>query len=271
MSCEWKGIQDWEEHRRKCRIAQAEHLSDNLYERIRTHIVRVMRESENNVHYTAEKLGCSESTVRRYMKMVPFEHLMRNPALADRFDWRSMTCRKWEKLLRKHPDFIHRLPRKNGLTVANELNILLSQPGLSEYFDLQEWNSLGLSDFWSRLLQKHPEFAPECDFTLITAVSAMNLLVKQPQFFDRIKIETLLPYHWEFLLERQPAILAKMEAKPHEEWPFNFKVFYLRIHPEFENEFQDWEKIDWTDWEDIQRDQPELYVRHHEKSFKECK
>lgn len=27
MSYEWKGIRDWQEHKRKCQIAQAEHCS----------------------------------------------------------------------------------------------------------------------------------------------------------------------------------------------------------------------------------------------------
>ena len=77
--------------------------TDNIYELIRMRIVRVVREYEGDLEYAAEKLGCSRATVRRYMNFVPFEHLMRDPSLENRFDWRSMTVEKWTKLLRKHP------------------------------------------------------------------------------------------------------------------------------------------------------------------------
>lgn len=265
MPCQWKSYREYCEHKIQCRRSQAEHLSDNLYERIRAHVVRVVRENERNIALAACELGCSESTVRRYMKFVPFAYLMRNPTLENRFDWRSMTRKKWTKLLRKHPVMISHLPKQNNLHCLDICDILRDQPQLSSYFDLQEWNRLELGECWVNLLKKHPEFAPACDFSVITGLAAKSLLFVQPQFFDRIAVETLLPYHWKILLWKQPQLLNKMEKRSRQEWPFNFKVFYLRIHPEFEHEFQEWEKIDWTDLEDIQRDQPELYARHYDK------
>ena len=74
----------------QCRKVQAEKLSGNLYERIRAHVVRVVKEHERDIVAAARKLGCSEATVRRYMILAPFEHLMHTPALEDCFDWRSM-------------------------------------------------------------------------------------------------------------------------------------------------------------------------------------
>lgn len=268
MPCQWKGYREWREHKTQCRLSQAECLSDNLYERIRAHVVRVVREYEGDIVAAARKLGCSEATVRRYMKLAPFEHLMRNPALEDCFDWRSMTPGKWRRLLSKHPGMISHLPKQNPLYCRDVCDILRKQPQLASYFDLQQWNRLELGGCWAELLEKRPEFAPACDFSVITGLAAKYLLSVQPQFFDRIALETLLPYHWEFILRKQPQLLNKLEKRSRQEWPFNFKVFYLRIHPEFEYEFQEWEKIDWMDLADIQRDQPELYARHYDKQSK---
>ena len=254
------------EHRRKCRIAQAEKLPHNLYERMRCHIVRVVQEQGGHISGAAKELGCSESTVRRYLKFISFEKLLRAPELEERFDWRSMTRNRWEKLLKNHPAFISRLPGKNNLTAINELEIILCQPQLAVHFDLQKWNDLELEFCWSRLLQIHPEFASQCNFAMITALAAKDLLSKQPQFFDRIRIETLWPYHWQELLERQPQIGEKMEMLPSGDWPFNFKVCYLRNHPEFEPEFNEWDKIAEEDWLDIRRDQPGVWERHHNQN-----
>ena len=114
--------------------------TDNIYELIRMRIVRVMRECED-VSYAAEELGCSRATVRRYMNFVPFEHLMRDPSLEKRFDWRSMTEKKWTKLLRKHPEFIHTRTGPEFLTavittMAADLAGAAGKPAISEEGEL---------------------------------------------------------------------------------------------------------------------------------------
>lgn len=261
MSYHWKGIRDWREHRRKCRVSQAEHLSDNLYELIRAHIVRVARECEH-IPSAAQKLGCAESTVRRYLKFVPFERLMRNPALANRFDWRSMDWRRWRRLLLKYPQFADRMPQSIPQINNIVAEILASHPETASCFDPVMLN--GSPVFFAKLLICRPEFEKYCDFSIFEEYDVKKLLCGAPQFFEHVKIETLWPYHWKKIIDRHPEILQKMEAKPHSEWPFNFKVYYLRIHPEFESEFHEWEKIDRADLADIQRDQPELYCRHYD-------
>ena len=186
---------------------------------------------------------------------------MRDPSLEDRFDWRSMTAEKWTKLLRKHPQFITRLP-KDILGCHDERDILIAQPQLGPYFDLSEWNRLELDFAWADLLSSRPQFADQCDFSIVTARAAANLLERQPQFFDRIPLETLWAYHWTELFERQPQLEKKMLAKPHSEWPFNFWVHALQYHPELEPEFDDWDKIEDQDIPDFKRTQPEMYKRH---------
>ena len=250
------------ERGKRCREIAATKCTDNIYEQIRVRIVRVMREHEN-VEWAAEELGVSESTVRRYMRFVPFEHLMRDPSLENRFDWRSMTNRKWVKLLRKHPEMIRHLKKSHTLGGWEVLDILLDRPELASHFDLSEWNRLGLDFYWSHLLVRHPEFAEQCDLSIVTARAAADLLMRHPQFFDRIRIETLWPYHWTAIIHCQPQIEKIMEAKPHSEWPFNYWVHAVQFHPELEAEFDGWDKIEWADAEDIKRRQPEMYQRHH--------
>ena len=250
------------EHQRKCREIAATKCSDNIYEQIRVRIVRVMRECEY-VEWAAEELGVSESTVRRYMRFVPFEHLMRDPSLENRFDWRSMTNRKWVKLLRKHPEMIRHLKKNHTLGGLEVLDILLDRPELASHFDLSEWNRLGLEFFWSDLLVRHPEFAEQCDLSVVTARAAANLLMRHPQFFDRIRIDTLWPYHWTEIIDRQPQIEEIMNTKPHSEWPFNYWVHAVQFHPELEPEFHGWDRIAWDDVPDFKRRQPEMYYRHH--------
>lgn len=263
MSYAWKGIRDWEEHKRECRISQTTHLSGNLYERMRAHIVRIVREHVGNITLAAEELGCSESTVRRYMKFVPFEHLMRNPLRENQFDWRSMEWRRWRRLLLKHPQFADRMPvafLRRKLIVAE---VLAAHPETISLFDPAQLNDS--PSFFVKLLIRRPMFERYCDFSIFEDYDVKELLRGAPQFFERVKIETLLPYHWKEIIDRHPDILQKMEAKSHREWPFNFKVYYLRNHPDFESEFHEWDKIDWVDLEDIQREQPELYARHYDK------
>ena len=149
MAYQWKGVRDWREHRRKCRESAAVNCSDNLYEQMRVRIVRVAREEEYRIELVAERLGISENTVRKYLKFVPFEHLMRDPSLEKRFDWRGMTGKKWTKLLRKHPQFITRLP-KGILSCRDELKILLARPQLEPYFDLSRWNRCEMGFNWAK-------------------------------------------------------------------------------------------------------------------------
>lgn len=257
------------EHQRKCREIAATKCSDNIYEQIRVRIVRVMRE-HGYIEFAAEDLGVSVSTIRRYMRFVPFEHLMRDPSLENRFDWRSMTNRKWVKLLRKHPEMIRHLKKNHTLGGLEVLDILLDRPELASHFNLSEWNRLGLEFFWSDLLVRHPEFAEQCDWSKITARAAANILMRHPQFFDRIRIDTLWPYHWTDIIRSQPQIEGKMSAKPHCEWPFNYWVHAVQFHPELEAEFDGWDKIEWADAEDIKRRQPEMYQRHHLDQIPTC-
>ena len=261
MAYQWKGFDDWSEHTRKCRESAAVRCSDNIYEQMRVRIVRVVREEEYCIELAAEKLGISENTVRKYLRFVPFEHLMRDPSLEDRFDWRSMTAEKWTKLLRKHPKFITRLP-KEILYCHDERDILIAQPQLGSYFDLSEWNRLELDFAWADLLSSRPQFADQCDFSVVTARAAANLLERQPQFFDRIPLETLWAYHWTELFRWQPQLEKKMLARLHSEWPFNFWVHALQYHPELEAEFDGWDKIEDQDIPAFKCNQPEMYKRH---------
>ena len=251
------------EHNRTCRRTAAL-LTDNIYELTRMRIVRVVREMDGIVPLAAEQLGCSEKTVRRYLGFVPFEHLVRDPALAERFDWRGMTRKRWVILLGRYPRFISRLSRreKSRLTAHDIVTILCRRPGLAGYFDLAEFNRSKLGEAWARLLIRRPEFAGQCDFSAVTARAALDLLVSRPHFFDRIAVETLLPYHWEKLCARQPQLLKRLSGRPHPEWPFHFRVYYLQLHPEFEAEFTEWDQIAPEDREDLKRRQPEIFARH---------
>ncbi len=264
MTREWKGIREWKEHKKNCRVKQAVRLPDNLYARMRAHIVRIVRESDGDVRWAARILGCSEKTVRKYLNFVPFEHLMRNPELADRFDWRSLDDSHWRRLLLKHPHFISRTP-KDLLRHVRLLDVVIAHPETAPYFNLERLNEY--PDTFARVLSKRPEFAVYCkDFSIFEAYSLKELLCYNPQYFECTRIETLRPYHWDCMLRRHPEILTKMEAKTHTEWPFNFQVYYLRSHPEFESEFTGWDKIEDADRCDLKRDQPQLYARHFEKT-----
>ncbi len=267
MSREWNGHQEWQEHTTKCKISQAEKLPNNLYARRRAHIVRLVREFQGNVSFAAWELGCSEATVRKYLNFVPFEHLMRNPALDKCFDWRSLSRRQWRKLLLKHPLFISRAP-KELLRYSRLLDVVIAHPETAPYFNLERLNEY--PETFARLLSERPEFAVYCkDFSIFEEYSLKELLSCNPQYFECTRIETLWPYHWDYIIHRHPEILTKMEAKPHTEWPFNFQVYYLRNHPEFEAEFTGWEKIDEADWSDLKREQPEMYIRRYKKSESE--
>jgi len=256
-----ESYQNTHEWRKRCREIAATKCTDNIYEQIRVRIVRKVREIKY-VEWAAEELGISESTVRRYMRFVPFEHLMRDSSLESRFDWRSMTRKKWVKLLCKHPDMIRHM-KKNILYCNDVKNILVAQPQLAPHFDLSEWNKLKLDTCWSDLLIHHPEFADQCDFSTITAYAAKELLKWQPQFFDKVRIDSLWPYHWTEVIDCQPQIGKIMEAKPHSEWPFNYWVHVVQFHPELEPEFHGWDRIAWDDVPDFKRRQPEMYQRHH--------
>ena len=83
---------------------------------------------------------------------------MRDPSLENRFDWRSMTGKKWTKLLRKHPQFITRLPKDRWFSDLDELKILLARPQLGPYFDLSRWNRWKMGFNWEELLSYRPEF-----------------------------------------------------------------------------------------------------------------
>ena len=262
MVYQWKGFDDWHEHTRKCRESAAVRCSDNIYEQMRVRIVRVVREVEYCIEDAAEILGISENTVRKYLRFVPFEHLMRDPSQENRFDWRSMTGEKWTKLLRKHPQFITKLPKDRWFRRLNEVDVLIAQPQLGPYFDLSIYNEAEAGYYWQELLSSRPEFADQCDFSVITGRNAAYLLEKQPQFFDRIPLETLWAYHWTEIFRWQPQLEKKMLAKPHSEWPFNFWVHALQNHPELEPEFDGWDKIEDMDIPDFKCNQPEMYKRH---------
>ena len=247
---------------RRTRRNLAANKTDNIHELIRMRIVRVVRECDGDHAAAAEKLGCSASTVRRYLHFVPFERMMRDPSQEKRFDWRSMDRAKWTRLLCKHPGFIARLPKKHRLSCIDVADILIAQPQLAASFDLTEWNRLGLEFCWSRLLSHRPQLAGLCDFAVITGRAAADLLEVQPRFFDRIPLDTLWAYHWTELFEWQPRLEKKMLAKPHSEWPFNYWVHALQFHPELENEFDGWDRIENQDIPDFERRQPEMYARH---------
>ena len=262
MANQRKNQMDVWARRAMCRIEAAIHCTDNIYEQIRVRVVRVMREYKS-VPWAAEILGMSEKTVRRYLNFVPFEHLMHDPSLEKRFDWRSMTDEKWTRLLQRHPQFISRLPRnRDSLSAKNTCAILIKQPQLASRFDLDEWNRLELDITWAELLIHHPEFFKSCDFSMFSGYAAKILLCKKPFFFNRIRIETLEPYHWTECIERQPVIAEKMDALPRNKWPFNYWVHYIQFRPEAEAEFSGWNKIESADLEDLKRRQPEMYARH---------
>ena len=239
----------------------AERDSENIYEQIRMRVVQLMQEYKD-AEWTAEILGISESSVRRYMRFVPFEHLMRDPSLENRFDWRSMTNTKWVKLLCKYPDMIRHM-KKNTLRHHEVEDVLIAQPQLAPQFDLSGWNNQEYASSWSRVLAHRPELTDQCDFSVITGFIAIELLEKQPQFLDRIMIETLQAWEWGILTSRQPQIEKKMTAKPHSEWPFNYWVHALMFRPELEPEFHDWDKISFADAREFEKCQPEIFQRHH--------
>ncbi len=173
-----------------------------------------------------------------------------------------MTDEKWMRLLRKHPQFIIRKPKNHDYSCSNACAVLVAQPQLAPYFDLKEWNRLELGFNWAKLLSHRPQLADQCNFSVIKARAATNLLKKQPQFFDKIPLETLWAYHWPELFRWQPQLEKKMLAKPRCEWPFNFGVHALQYHPELDVEFSDWNEIEDQDIPDFKRAQPEMYKRH---------
>ncbi len=90
-----------------------------------------------------------------------------------------------------------------------------------------------------------------------------RLLQKRPELFDRVNLALLTAYRWHVLVTGcQPRFMDLMEARPRENWPFNFKVCYLRLHPEYESEFTEWDRISLEDWPDLERDQPDVYRCH---------
>ena len=93
MAYQAKSCKDWREHTRKCRESAAVRCSDNIYEQMRVRIVRVVREVEYCIEDAAEILGISENTVRKYLRFVPFEHL-----LADEKGIIKGACRKWNPM-----------------------------------------------------------------------------------------------------------------------------------------------------------------------------
>ena len=247
-----------QEFNKRCRRIAALR-TDNIYELTRMRIVRVMRECEGNVQLSAEKSGCSPGTIRRYMNFVPFEHLLNDPALADRFDWRTMDSRRWKKLLRRHPDFISRMSKKQKsiLSHREKVDIIIAHPLLADYLGIADLEEFSLAE----LLIYRPEFAARCDLSTVVGCAARNLLLKRPEFFDRLDISTLLPYHWTLLAKRQPVIKQKMKEKLPEEWPLNYQIHSLQFHPEFEKEFIYWDKIEDADLADLKRRQPEIFDR----------
>ncbi len=95
------------------------------------------------------------------------------------------------------------------------------------------------------------------------------LLKERPEFFDRVNLALLTAYRWHVLVTGcQPRFLKFMEARPRESWPFNFKVCYLRLHPEYESEFTGWDRVATEDWPDLERDQPDIYKRHFDPTKK---
>lgn len=251
---------------RELRTAAALHCEDNIYELKRTRILRVVREYDGSLELAAERLGCSVGTVRRSLRFVAFEHLLKDPSLADRFDWRTMTRRKWRRLLIRRPEFITRLPKRadgDVLYAMDVAEILTRRPELAPYFDLNYWNELKLDFCWSELLSHRPEFAPQCDFSVWEEGCAVrDLLCCQPQFFDRIRLDLLKPYHWDVLLRHQPHLLRRMEARARTEWPFGYRVYHLLHHPEDEAEFTEWDRVEEADRLDFRRELPGIYARH---------
>ena len=110
MTHEWKGIYDWEAYKAEFRLKE-ENFPANIYLHIHAHIKRIYRENMNHVYCAARELGCSENTVRKYLRFVTLRQLKANSSLADRFDWRTLDVDAWKRLLRKHPQFRNRVPR----------------------------------------------------------------------------------------------------------------------------------------------------------------
>ena len=177
-----------------------------------------------------------------------------------------MTRRKWRRLLIRRPEFITRLPKRADGNVLYEMDvaeILCRRPELAAHFDLNYWNELKLDFCWSELLSHRPEFAPQCDFSVWEEGCAVrDLLCCQPQFFDRIRLDLLKPYHWDVLLRHQPHLLRRMEARARTEWPFGYRVYHLLHHPEDEAEFTEWDRVEEADRLDFRREQPGIYARH---------
>ncbi|MFA6930263.1 MAG: hypothetical protein WCT05_08050 [Lentisphaeria bacterium] len=248
---------------RQLRFAEHKYPA-NLYANIRAYVIRMLRKHKGDLAATAKELRCSIAFVRKQSKLACYEQLMKNPALSKHFVWRSLTPKQWTHLLVRHPQFISHLPKNYFLYSKYIAKILIAHPELSWRFDLSKLSMA--PEVFVDLLAKRPEFAGYCDFSKFDTCSARFLLEKCPQYFDRIRIESVLGYQWDLIFCRQPQLEARFATMPPEEWPINYWSRYLRLHPEAETEFTRWDEIDKNDLDFLQKEQPELYARHYSQT-----
>ncbi len=174
----------------------------------------------------------------------------------------------WQKLVADYPDFLERCISPTQL-LRLCVSLLGEIPNAKQYFiDEKQINVLSEYDWCLGILlgyyqRREYEYLVK-DWSIFRNLEIENLLLHSPHYFEQpnLNIPSLLPYQWYQLSVRQPQVIKKMENRPRCEWPFNFKVFYLMSHPEFESEFTEWDKIDECDRQQIAYAQPEIYTRH---------
>jgi hypothetical protein len=105
--------------------------------------------------------------------------LRKFPQYEPKIDWSKMKNTWLVQVLIEQPHFSDRIDFSK-LDARSFADLLAKSPNYSDKFDLKLLNTAENAQFWFRILEKQPQFATQCDWTLINDYQKKKLLELHP-------------------------------------------------------------------------------------------
>ena len=177
--------------------------------------------------------------------------------------WKALTTDDWRNLLPDHPEFAPHCPwhRLDGYAWCM---ILMAQP---QFADRSQWSRVN-PQYWPLLLLRHPEFADKCPWAELAPLDWTFLLADHPQFADKCDWSKMRatcgrPFgdFWVALFKKQPQFLDRIDM---DSLDIGSCIELLARYPEAAARFNRWDEIGPEAWvKDILPRQPQFADKCH--------
>jgi hypothetical protein len=88
------------------------------------------------------------------------------PQYEPKADWSKLKNTWLVQVLIDQPQFLSKVDFKK-IDVRSSADLISKMPELSVHFDMASFNTVENSQFWYKILEKQPQFASQCDWSLI--------------------------------------------------------------------------------------------------------